>query len=116
MVKLRTKFDMTGRFHRFTEEEIGYKPDDEEYSIDENIDGVVDYTFEKPDFNFLQFRMNFVVRWEYIPGSTLYLVWSQGRTETSSVGDFSFRKGIRNLFSAHPHNVFLIKFSYCFQL
>jgi len=104
------------RFHIFTENEIDYYPDTEEYNVDENLDGVVDYTFENPDFNFLQFRMNLVVRWEYIPGSSLYLVWSQGRTEDFSVGDFSFRKGMRDLFSLHPHNVFLIKFSYCFQL
>lgn len=104
------------RFHGFTEDEIDYDPADEEYSIDENLDGVVDYAFEKPDFNFLQFRMNLVVRWEYIPGSTMYLVWTQGRTETSSLGGFSFREGMRDLFNVHPHNVFLIKFSYCFQL
>jgi len=104
------------RFHAYMEDEIRYNPDVEEYYVDENLDGVEDYTFEKPDFNFLQFRMNLVVRWEYIPGSTLYLVWSQGRTEISSIGDFSFREGIRDLFSVHPHNVFLIKFSYCFQL
>jgi hypothetical protein len=104
------------RFHIFTENEIDYYPDTEEYNVDENLDDVVDYTFENPDFNFLQFRMNLVVRWEYIPGSSLYLVWSQGRTEDFSVGDFSFRKGMRDLFSLHPHNVFLIKFSYCFQL
>lgn len=104
------------RFHGFTEDEIDYDPADEDYSIDENLDGVVDYAFERPDFNFLQFRMNLVVRWEYIPGSTMYLVWTQGRTETSSLGDFSFREGMRDLFSLHPHNVFLIKFSYCFQL
>ncbi len=104
------------RFYGFTEDEIDYDPDEEEYHIDENLDGVMDYSFEKPDFNFLQFRMNLVVRWEYIPGSTVFLVWSQGRTGISSVGDFSFREGIRDLFSVHPHNVFLIKFSYCFQL
>jgi len=104
------------RFHIITENEIGYYPDVEEYYVDENLDGIEDYTFENPDFNFFQFRMNLVVRWEYIAGSTLYLVWSQGRTGISSVGDFSFREGIRDLFSVHPHNVFLIKFSYCFQL
>jgi len=104
------------RFYGYTEDEIEYNPDAEEYYVDENLDGIVDYAFEKPDFNFLQFRMNLVVRWEYIPGSTLYLVWSQGRTRSSSLGDFSFREGIRDLFSVHPHNVFLVKFSYCFQL
>ncbi len=104
------------RFYGYTEDEIEYSPDAEEYYVDENRDGILDYTFEKPDFNFIQFRMNLVVRWEYIPGSSLYLVWSQGRTGVSSIGDFSFREGIRDLFDVHPHNVFLIKFSYCFQL
>ncbi len=104
------------RFHGYIGNEINYDPDTEEYYVDENLDGVEDYSFEKPDFNFLQFRMNLVLRWEYIPGSALYLVWSQGRTGTSSVGDFAFREGIRDLFNIYPHNVFLIKFSYCFQL
>jgi hypothetical protein len=104
------------RFHQFTGSEIEYNPDTEEYLVDENLDGAVDYAFGKPDFNFLQFRMNFVVRWEYVPGSTVYLVWSQGRTGASSVGDFSFGGGMRDLFNIHPYNVFLIKFSYCFKL
>ena len=42
-----------------------------------NNQGLTDYTFNKPDFNFGQFRSNMVVRWEYIPGSTLFLVWTQ---------------------------------------
>jgi hypothetical protein len=104
------------RFHIFTENEIDYNSETEEYYVDQNLDGVADYTFENPDFNFLQFRMNLVVRWEYIPGSSLYLVWSQGRTGSSSVGDFSFREGMRDLFNLYPRNVFLVKFSYCFQL
>ncbi len=104
------------RFHGYTKNEINYNPNTEEYYIDDNLDGVEDYSFENPDFNFLQFRMNLVLRWEYIPGSTLYLVWSQGRTGFSEVGDFSFREGMRDLFSVHPHDVFLIKFSYRFQL
>jgi hypothetical protein len=108
--------EYSDRFHIFIEDEMDYDPDAEEYYVDENLDGVVDYSFGNPDFNFQQFRMNLVVRWEYIPGSTLYLVWSQGRTGVSSVGDFSFREGMRDLFSVHPHNIFLIKFSYCFQL
>jgi hypothetical protein len=104
------------RFHILTENEIDYNSETEEYYVDQNLDGVADYTFENPDFNFLQFRMNLVVRWEYIPGSSLYLVWSQGRTGSSSVGDFSFREGMRDLFNLYPRNVFLVKFSYCFQL
>jgi len=104
------------RFRLFIDDEMSYDPDAEEFYVDENLDGTSDYSFEKPDFNFLQFRSNLVLRWEYIPGSTLYLVWSQGRTDVSSAGDFSFRNGLRDLFNVYPHNVFLIKFSYCFNL
>ncbi len=65
------------------------------------------------DFNIKFFNSNFVVRWEYKPGSTLFLVWNQGRDDfeptqgTRSVsGDFD------KLFRAYPRNTFLIKASY----
>jgi hypothetical protein len=68
-------------------------------------------------FNFKQFRSNSVVRWEYRPGSTLFLVWQQGRTEdTSDPGSFEFRRDYRTLFGAHPQNTFLIKGSYWLSL
>jgi hypothetical protein len=86
------------------------------YSVDENGDGAPDYTFGRPDFNFLQFRSNLVLRWEYSPGSALYVVWSQGRTGAFSEGNLSFGRDLGRLFDAPQENVFLIKFSYCFQL
>jgi len=104
------------RFHRFTGGEIAYDADRGQFNIDEDTDGIVDYSFGNPNFNFLQFRSNLVIRWEYRPGSVLYLVWSQGRTGFSSTGDFYFGNDMRHLFDIHPHNVFLIKFSYGFQL
>ncbi len=65
------------------------------------------------DFNIKFFNSNFVVRWEYRPGSTLFLVWNQGRD------DFEPTKGTRDvtgdfkkLFNAYPRNTFLIKASY----
>ena len=48
-----------------------------EYFVDENGDGVPDYSFANPDFNFVQFRSNLVLRWEYKPGSEFYVVWSE---------------------------------------
>ena len=48
-----------------------------QYQVDESNNGTVDYSFSKPDFNFGQFRSNMVIRWEYIPGSTAFLVWTQ---------------------------------------
>jgi hypothetical protein len=86
------------------------------YLVDENGDGRTDYSFDNPDFNFRQFRANLVVRWEYTPGSTLYLVWSQGRTGSLLDGSFDLGRDLGGLFDIHPENIFLVKFSYCFQL
>ena len=51
---------------------------DRQNVIDENKDNSIDYEFENPNFNYIQFRSNLVFRWEYIPGSTLFVVWTQG--------------------------------------
>jgi hypothetical protein len=64
-------------------------------------------------FNFKQFRSNVVMRWEYRPGSTLYLVWTQGRQDfLPAMGEQSFGRDIGRLFDQHPDNTFLIKASY----
>ncbi len=69
------------------------------------------------DFNFKQFRSNMVMRWEYRPGSTLFLVWGQGREQgNQDLGNFRGFRDYQNLFSAHPANTFLIKASYWFSL
>jgi hypothetical protein len=104
------------RYHTFSNGEISYNSPDNMYAIDENKDGTTDYFIGNPDFNFRQFRSNLVIRWEYSPGSTLFLVWSQGRTSTASNGSFSYGKDMKDLFGTVPHNVFLLKFSYWFSL
>ena len=104
------------RYHVFTGNEISFDNDANMYMIDEDRDGNVDYTLENPDFNFRQFRSNFVVRWEYSPGSTLFLVWSQGRTGSSGDGSFDYGHDMSELFNLKANNVFLIKFSYWFAL
>jgi hypothetical protein len=64
-------------------------------------------------FNFKQFRSNVVMRWEYRPGSTLYVVWAQGRQGfRSAMGERSFTGDFRDLFDRHPDNTFLVKASY----
>jgi hypothetical protein len=108
------KFD--DRYRIFTPEEIGFDGETNSYKIDENHDGLTDYTFGNPDFNFRQFRSNLVIRWEYLPGSTLYLVWSQGRTSSDTNGLFSYQTDTKDLFREVPHNIFLVKFSYWFSL
>jgi len=107
---------ITDRFHVFEGNEIFLDPETNIYSFDEDGNGTEDYTIENPDFDFLQFRSNLVIRWEYIPGSTFFLVWSQNRTESPDTTPFHFRKDFNNLFRVYPHNVFLIKFTYCFKL
>jgi hypothetical protein len=65
-----------------------------------------------PDFNFKQFRSNAVLRWEFRPGSALFVVWSQGRSQFSPTGEFDFGSNMRALFQAPTDNVFMVKFSY----
>ena len=104
------------RFHTFSDEEINYLDDDEIYQVDLDRDENTDYTFDKPDFNFRQFRSNLVIRWEYTPGSTLYLVWSQNRTGFENMGDFSIGGDMRDLFDVPPHNVILLKLNKWFSI
>lgn len=66
--------------------------------------------------NFKQLRTNTVVRWEYRPGSILFLVWQQGRDRfAESPTAFSMRRDMGDLFALHPDNTFLIKMSYWFN-
>lgn len=84
-------------------------------SVDENNDGVVDYTFDRPDFNFGQFRSNMVLRWEYIPGSTFFLVWTRERNGAFYDSDPEHRNYSFD-FDEKGHNIFLLKFTYRFVL
>ena len=104
------------RYNNFSTQELSFSKENNSYSIDEDHDGKSDYSFDNPDFNFQQFRSNLVLRWEYRPGSTLFFVWSQGRTNSVSNGSFDYDRDMRDLFGVTPHNVFLIKFSYWFSL
>ena len=84
--------------------------------MDEDIDGNTDYSISDPDFSFVQFRSNLVVRWEYIPGSELFLVWSQGVTGLVDSTDKLF-SGLENgILNQKPENIFLIKATYRFVL
>jgi hypothetical protein len=103
-------------YQNFSNSQITYDAISNTYSIDEYNSGKADYQFTAPDFNFKEFRSNLVLKWEYIPGSYLYLVWSQSRAKNDTYGTFSPSTDIDHLFSLVPHNVFLIKLSYRFSL
>ena len=87
-----------------------------EYLVDEDNNSVQDYFFKKPDFNFNQFRSNFVFRWEYRPGSQIYLVWSNERTDWLSPGNEPLHSFPGRLAKTSPNNIFLIKFNYWFSI
>jgi hypothetical protein len=86
------------------------------YVVNDNNTSQSNYQFTNPDFNFYQFRSNLVLRWEYRPGSQLYLVWSQDRTNYVNPGENSVYNAMSSLKNVHPNNIFLIKFNYWFTI
>lgn len=79
----------------------------------EYVDTSVYNEMENPrDFNWSSFNSNLVLRWEYRPGSTLYVVWTQSRENYDTRGDFRFKRDWDNLFETIPGNTFLIKVNY----
>lgn len=70
----------------------------------------IDYA-GNPDFNVHSFRTTNVLRWEYRPGSTLFVVWQQGRDGFQPRGDFALGRDVSRMFSAPSRNVFLVKVS-----
>ncbi len=64
-------------------------------------------------FNFKEFQSNLVFRWEYRPGSTLFVIWNEGRQGYAPApGNADFTGDVRGLFGLHPENTFLVKVSY----
>jgi hypothetical protein len=64
-------------------------------------------------FNVKEFRSNVVFRWEYRAGSTLFLVWSQGREGFADIeGTKSFGGDLGDLFRERANHTFLVKMSY----
>ncbi|MFQ5677736.1 MAG: DUF5916 domain-containing protein, partial [bacterium] len=103
------------RFHTLTNDEFQLD-ENGTYTVAFDGDPSLTYPVDNPNFNFRQFRSNLVVRWEYNPGSTLFLVWTQERTGDDSRGEFSFRNDIDRLFETEATNIFLIKVSRWFSL
>ena len=86
------------------------------YNVDENANGSVDYSFAKPDFNFGQFKSNMVIRWEYIPGSTVFFVWTQEMNGAFYTPRDTGHNAHAFDFNQQAHNIFLVKFTYRFVL
>ena len=102
------------RISIFDSNQIAFDASNDTYSIDEDANGSVDYSIGNPDFAYVQFRSNLVVRWEYIPGSEIFLVWSQGTTGLGNPNDDLFRSLDSQILGRKPENIFLIKATYRF--
>lgn len=74
------------------------------------------YTAPDPDFNFRSVRGSAVLRWEFRPGSALYVAWNENRAGLAPVGDFRLGRDLRAIPTAPSHDVFLVKFSYWLPL
>jgi hypothetical protein len=74
------------------------------------------YTGADPDFNFRSVRGSAVLRWEFRPGSALYVAWNENRAGVAPLGDFRLRRDLRAIPTAPSHDVFLVKFSYWLPL
>ncbi len=68
-----------------------------------------------PDFNYKSFRTTNVLRWEYKPGSVLYVVWQQGREDMANTGQYDGWRDLSRVFGLPATNVFLVKASYWFN-
>jgi hypothetical protein len=75
-------------------------------------DGTTSFTLRARDFNTLSFRSNVVLRWEWRPGSTLYLVWQQDRSGTEVLGSHVGVGDMFNSLTAPGSNYFVVKTSF----
>jgi hypothetical protein len=67
-------------------------------------------------FNVKEFNSSTVLRWEYHPGSSFYLVWTQGRQDTEPhEGSRTLSGDLDQLFGVSPANTFLIKVVHWFD-
>lgn len=80
------------------------------------VDGDQQYTMTNPDFNFREFNSNLVARWEFRPGSTVYLVWNNSMSKTIRVYQPSVTESFGDIFGLNSQHVFMVKFSYWFSL
>jgi hypothetical protein len=72
------------------------------------------FRLDDPSFNFKSLRANAIFRWQFRPGSTLFVVWTQQRQDLARPGEFQLGPDIRSMFDARPDDVVLVKMSYWF--
>ena len=102
----------SARYTTFGSNRISFNPATNRYSVDLQPDGVADFALPNPNFNVRQLRSNAVMRWEYRPGSTIYLVWTQSRDDDRLDNGVSLDRDFDRLFGVPAKNILLLKVSY----
>ena len=83
------------------------------FVVDPDADGPApQFSVGDQNFNFRSLRANLVFRWEYRPGSTLFLVWQQRRSGVAGVGNFDFNRDFGAIFDNPATNVLAVKATY----
>jgi hypothetical protein len=103
-----------GRFRDFSNDDLSVI--DGEIWIDVDGDGAGDSNVGQPDFRMISLRSNVVLRWEYILGSTLFLVWQHGRSAVNDNSQFRLWDGIREMLRLPAENVVVLKANYWLSL
>ncbi len=83
---------------------------------DEKNNTILNLNLSGPDFNFQEFRSNFVARWEYKTGSTLYFVWTNTRTRYQNVYEPSVFESLKGIHKVKAENAFMLKLSFWFSI
>ncbi len=105
-----------GRFEILGGARMQRDPVTNEVTLDVDGDGSLETAVGNPDFAYTSLRSNMVLRWEYRPGSTVFLVWQQGREAFGADGRFRMGDVGRTIVGARPANVFLVKVNYWLSL
>lgn len=84
--------------------------------VDSDGNGISDFNFSDPDFSVRDFRSNVVLRWEYLSGSALFLVWTHFRSMEGSNGGYDFSRHMINLGDETGEHLVMLKASYWFDL
>jgi hypothetical protein len=94
------------RFHVYAGNE--YSVMDDTVSVTHNGN----FSFERPDFDFAELRSTVVLRWEYRPGSTVFAIWSHGRSSDSPSGRFDLANDIADLGRVPGEHIVMVKANY----
>jgi hypothetical protein len=92
---------------------ITFDEESNRYTVDPDGDGEAPAIgFDNPDFLFRSLRSNLVLRWEYLRGSTMYVVWNHGRSGGSTDPSFQLGDELGNLWRDDAQHTFLVKINY----